>query len=71
MEKGQGLLNELLSFLEDELSIVTGSYQAPAAGHAAPLGIPECCKSPGFSLFVFPYKYLEWKIDGRARRRQH
>ena len=27
MEKIQGLLNELLSFLEDELSIVTGSYQ--------------------------------------------
>ncbi len=27
VEKIQGLLNELLSFLEDELSIVTGSYQ--------------------------------------------
>ena len=27
IEKIQGLLNELLSFLEDELSIVTGSYQ--------------------------------------------
>jgi hypothetical protein len=27
VEKIQGLLNELLSFLEDELSVVTGSYQ--------------------------------------------
>jgi len=27
VEKIQGLLNELLAFLEDELSIVTGSYQ--------------------------------------------
>jgi hypothetical protein len=27
VEKIQGLLNELLSFLEDELSVVTGAYQ--------------------------------------------
>ena len=58
VEKIQGLLNELLAFLEDDLSIVTGSYRGPAdAGR---------CARPGpYSVGVVEYQHAN---DAPSRR---